>query len=172
MDDPSETAKSRRSESAVKRAHYERDLYSWSLEQANLLRAGKIAEADALNIAEELDDVGNEQYEKLQSALRILLLHLLQWDHQPQRRSRSWWASITVQRNQVVRVLRTNPGLKPRVDEVTIEAYEDARVLAAAQTNLGLGGFPARCPYGWEEIMEREIVWPVTCRAGSAEMTP
>ncbi len=72
MDDPSETAESRPSELAVKRAHYERDLYSWSQEQANLLRAGKIAEADALNIAEELDDVGSEQYEKLQSALRCI----------------------------------------------------------------------------------------------------
>ena len=84
-------------------------------------------EADALNIAEELDDVGNEQYDKLESALRLILLHLLKWDHQPERRSRSWHGSIAVQRNHVQKVLRKNPGLKPLVDEAVAEAYNDAR---------------------------------------------
>jgi hypothetical protein len=87
-------------------------------------------------------------------------LHLLQWDHQPQRRSRSWWASVTVQRNQVRRVLRKNPGLKPHINEAISEAYEDARVQAAAQTHLNQRAFPARCPFSWTEIMERDISWP------------
>src|SRR5437870_7790133 len=100
MDDPSE-ARQRPASAGQEPARYERDLYSWAVEQAALLRAGRIAEADALNIAEELDDVGNEQYDKLQSALRVILMHLLKWDHQPERKSRSWWASITVQRNHV-----------------------------------------------------------------------
>ena len=47
------------------------------------MRAGRITEADALNIAEEeLDDVGNEQYDKLESALRVISVHLLKWDQQ------------------------------------------------------------------------------------------
>jgi hypothetical protein len=66
------------------RARYDRDLYSWAVEQAALLRSGRVTELDALNIAEELDDVGNEQYDKLESALRPILLHLLKWDHQPE----------------------------------------------------------------------------------------
>jgi hypothetical protein len=160
MDDPLDSSRPYPPEPTSNRARYDCDLYSWALEQAQLLRAGKIAEADALNIAEELDDVGNEQYDKLQSALRIILLHLLKWDHQPQRRSRSWWASITVQRNQVVRLLRKNPGLKARLDEAMAEAFEDARVQAAAQTSLGTGAFPVHCPHAWADIMEREIGWP------------
>src|ERR1700719_1001141 len=108
-------------------ARYDRDLYGWAIEQAELLRAGRIAEADAAHIAEELEDVGSEQYDKLESALRLILLYLLKWDHQSERRSRSWWASITVQRNQVRRILRKNPGLKPHVKSATADAYEDAR---------------------------------------------
>ena len=142
-------------------ARYDRDLYSWAVEQAALLRAGRIVEVDAGNIAEELDDVGNEQYEKLESALRIILLHLLKWDHQPARRSRSWWASINVGRNQVRRALRKNPGLKRRLDEAIIAAYEDARVQAAAQTHLSPRTFPARCAFSWQQLMDREIAWPV-----------
>ena len=42
--------------------------------------------------------MGEEQYDKLESALRVLMLHLLKWDHQPDRRSRSWTASVREQR--------------------------------------------------------------------------
>lgn len=141
-------------------ARYDRDLYSWAVEQAALLRAGKIAEADALNIAEELDDVGNEQYDKLESALRLILLHLLKWDHQPERRSRSWHLSIRVHRKRALQVLRKNPGLKSVADEAMTGAYDIARTEAAGQTLLEEERFPLDCPYSWGELMERSIEWP------------
>jgi hypothetical protein len=141
-------------------ARYDRDLYSWAVEQASLLRAGRIAEADAVNIAEELDDVGSEQYDKLESALRIILLHLLKWDHQPERRSRSWRGSILVQRKHVQKVLKKNPGLKPRVREAIADAYDIARLEAIAQTRLDDDDLPSRCPYSWPQIMERAITLP------------
>ena len=78
----------------------EADLYSWALRQAELLRAGRLSEIDAVAIAEEIDDVGEEQYDKLESALRVLMLHLLKWDHQPDRRSRSWTLTIREQRRR------------------------------------------------------------------------
>ncbi len=105
----------------------EGDLYSWALRQAELLRAGRLTEIDAAAIAEEIDDVGEEQYDKLESALRVLMLHLLKWDHQPDVRSRSWTLTIREQRRRVLRQLRKNPGLRSRLDEALGEAYEDAR---------------------------------------------
>jgi len=141
-------------------ARHDCDLYSWAVEQAALLRAGRLAEVDALNLAEEIDDVGNEQYDKLESAIRVILLHLLKWDHQPKRRSRSWWLSIQVQRNKVGKVLRKNPGLKPHIDEAVAESYADARLQAAVQMHLDEENIPLRCPYSWNEIMERPIRWP------------
>jgi|KBSSwiS6_1023812.scaffolds.fasta_scaffold24176_2 hypothetical protein len=156
MDDRTDPARSAGNEAA----RYDRDLYSWALEQAALLRAGKIAEADALNIAEELDDVGNEQYDKLESALRLILLHLLKWDHQPERRSRSWKGSIAVHRKHALKVLRKNPGLKSVSDEAMADAYETARVDAATQTGFEEERFPYDNPYSWDQIMERPIDWP------------
>ena len=67
------------------------------MRQAELLREGRLAEIDAAAIAEEIDDVGEEEYHRLESALRVLMLHLLKWDHQPERRSRSWTLSIREQ---------------------------------------------------------------------------
>jgi hypothetical protein len=156
MDGP-DTARKSAPADARDGARYERDLYSWAVEQAALLRAGRLAEVDALSLAEEIDDVGSKQYDKLQSALRLILLHLLQWDHQPERRSRSWQLSIAVQRRHVLRVLRKNPGLKAVVDEAVTEAYEIARLEAAAQTLLEEDIFPVECPYSWNEIMDRAI---------------
>lgn len=142
------------------RARYDSDLYSWAVEQSALLRAGRISEADAHNIAEEIDDVGNEQYDKLESALRVILLHLLKWDHQPERRSRGWALSIKVQRKHVLKVLRKNPGLKPLQKEAVTDAYDIARTEAAGETELKESAFPASCPYSWTDIMERPIDWP------------
>lgn len=81
-------------------AAYERDFYSWSIEQARLLRAGRFEALDRENVAEEIELLGREQFNKLESAFRVLLLHMLKWDHQPDLRSRSWALSIETQRNR------------------------------------------------------------------------
>lgn len=136
------------------RATYTGDLHAWAREQAALLRAGRVAEADALNIAEELNDVAGAQYDKLESALRVLLTHMLKWDHQPERRGRSWANSIATQRRHVARVLRKNPSLKASLEEAIAEAWEDARREASSETDLPLSRFPKVNPYNWTFIME------------------
>ena len=141
-------------------ASKEADLYSWAVRQAELLRAGRLTEIDPVAIAEEIDDVGEEQYLRLESALRVLMLHLLKWDRQPDRRSRSWTLTVLEQRRRVVRQLRRNPGLKSQLEEALAAAYEDARLEASSETGLALHEFPESRPFEYAEIMERPIVWP------------
>jgi hypothetical protein len=136
------------------------DLYSWARHQAELLRAGRLSEIDAVAIAEEIDDVGEEEYHRLESALRVVLLHLLKWDHQRDRRSRSWALSIHEHRRRVHRQLRRSPGLKSQLGEALEGAYEDARLEASSETGLSLKVFPRDLPFEYAEIMERPIVWP------------
>ena len=71
------------------RAEYERDFYSWLMEQARHLREGRYEALDRDNLAEEIEALGREQFNKLVSALRVLMLHMLKWDHQTALRSRS-----------------------------------------------------------------------------------
>ena len=137
------------------RASYRGDLHAWAMEQAALLRAGRIAEADVLNIAEALDDIEVQQYDKLESALRVLLMHMLKWDHQPERRGRSWEATIRTHRKAVEGVLRKNPSLTSSRAEALAEAWEDARLGASGEANLPLSRFPEACPYDWAAITER-----------------
>ena len=39
---------------------YERDFYARSMEQAGLLRAGRLSDADIAHIAEEIESVGKK----------------------------------------------------------------------------------------------------------------
>ena len=136
-------------------AAYERDFYSWLMEQARHLREGRFEALDCDNLAEEIESLGREQFNKLVSALRVLLVHILKWDHQPSLRSRSWILSIQEQRLEIADVLSDNPGLKPRLGEAVTRAYRRARIEAAKETGLDDDAFPATCPYAFDELTSR-----------------
>jgi len=65
----------------VKTSLYDRDFYAWANEQAALLRAGRLTEADIENIAEEIESMGRREKRELVSRLTVLLLHTPIRDH-------------------------------------------------------------------------------------------
>ena len=138
---------------------YEDDLYGWVQEQVALLRAKLVTNIDASNIAEELSGVGNELREKLESAIAILTMHLLKWDHQVSLRSRSWALSVREQRRRIERLLKRNPGLKSVLDEAIVEGYADGRDRALLETGFDDEALPEACPYTFLQIMTRPVVW-------------
>ena len=105
---------------------YDRDFYAWSRQQAELLRAGKLAEADIEHIAEEIDSMGRTEKRELISRLTVLLLHLLKWRYQPGKRGPSWEASIANQREDIADHLDDNPSLKPLLPQALASAYRKA----------------------------------------------
>jgi len=133
------------------------DYYSWLIEQAAHVRAGRWEELDVANLAEEIGSLGREQFNKLESALRIVIMHMLKWDYQPRGRGRSWVLSIKGQRLELEDVLADNPGLKPRIPEATERAYRKARIEAARETGLDENTFPKACPYTWDDIVARKF---------------
>jgi hypothetical protein len=139
------------------RADYERDFYSWLMEQACFVRESRFAALDRDNLAEEIESLGREQFNKLESALRVLILHMLKWDYQPDRRSRSWRASIAEQRLRLANVLEDNPGLRPRIAEAIARAYGRARQRAVRETDLDEETFPDACPYSWDDLVSRNF---------------
>jgi hypothetical protein len=134
---------------------YERDFYSWLMEQARHIRDGRYEALDRDNLAEEIEALGREQFNKLVSALRVLMLHMLQWDHQTALRSRSWVLSIEEQRLEIADVLADNPGLRPLIAEAITRAYRRARIEAAKETGLDETVFPQACPYSFDDITSR-----------------
>ena len=138
---------------------YEHDFYAWANEQSALLRAGRLSEADIEHIAEEIESMGRSEKRELASRLKVLLAHLLKWQHQPGNRGNSWRLTIEEQRREVTDHLADNPSLKDRLPEAIASAYPGAVLVAARETGLGREIFPAACPWSFEQIIANDF-WP------------
>ena len=133
---------------------YEQDFYSWTQEQAELLKTGRFSELDIANLIEEVESMGRSEKRELESRLTILLLHLLKWKYQEVRRGRSWQLSIDEQRIQFEKTLNENPGLKPALDLIIKDAYKLAVIRAARETRISKAIFPERCPWTLAQFIE------------------
>jgi hypothetical protein len=138
---------------------YDRDFYAWSQEQADLLRAGKLAQADIEHIAEEIDSMGRTEKRELISRLTVLLLHLLKWRYQPRKRGPSWEASIANQRDDIADHLDDNPSLRPLLPHALASAYRKAFREAVAETGLPGATFPETCPWTVTQVLDGGF-WP------------
>jgi glutamine synthetase adenylyltransferase len=136
---------------------YETDFYAWTQQQADLLRQGKLSELDIEHLIEEIEDIGKSQQRELGSRLIVLMAHLLKWHFQPQNRSRSWEATIRIQRHELQNLLRQNPSLRTRLNRAVAEAYRVAVDTAWVETGLDYITFPPACPYTVEQILQADF---------------
>lgn len=136
-------------------ARYDEDGALWAVQQAALIRAGRWDVLDAGNIAEEIEALSRSEFRALVGALRVALLHMLKWDHQPERRGTSWAKSIRNGRADARECLAENPSFRRRLPEAVALAYGRAREDAADETGLPPRTFPETCPYTTEDIFDR-----------------
>jgi hypothetical protein len=139
-------------------ALYESDFYSWALQNAELIKLGRFEELDTEHLAEEIESMGASEKRALESRLIELMLHLLKYQFQPERKGSSWEISINKQRVAIERILRNNPSLNYQLDERVVDCYRDARRYAAIETQLPLTGFPENCPYNLEQLADFEFM--------------
>ncbi|HUP03825.1 MAG TPA: DUF29 domain-containing protein [Bryobacteraceae bacterium] len=137
---------------------YDRDFYEWTVRNAELLRAGRVADADLAHIAEEIEDMGKRERRELLSRLGILLSHLLKWQAPPERRGQSWSATIRLQRREIVRLIDEMPSLKRYLAESLPKAYEEGVLGAAAETGLPVEAFPSTCPFELDAVLDVEFL--------------
>jgi hypothetical protein len=133
---------------------YEADFYAWTQEQAMLLRNQQWHRIDLPNLIEEIEFLGKQQRQELRNRLSVLIGHLLKWHYQPQYRSRSWLATLRIQRLEITDLLEDNPSLKPDLEEALAKAYLKGIELAVGETNLPNRTFPRQCPYSLSEILD------------------
>lgn len=133
---------------------YQQDFYAWAKEQSSLIRAGKLSELDWMHIAEEIEDMGKSEKRAMESRLEVLLMHLLKWQFQPNRRSKSWQLTIKDQRRRLEKLLQENPSLKSVLPESIAEIYPSAIIAAVNETGLDDECFPSVCPYSVNQIFD------------------
>jgi hypothetical protein len=137
----------------------EQDFHAWALNAAQRARAGLLTPQELEQVAEELEDMAKSERRQLKNRLSILLAHLLKWHHQPERRSRSWRATIEVQRGDVQDLLEDNPSLCPCLPEFIEQAYQRGVWLAIQETDLDKAVFPAtfeQTGWSYEQVLDMD----------------
>jgi phage pi2 protein 07 len=137
---------------------YEQDYYLWVEATAKLLRYRCFEQLDIENLIEEIESMGRSEKNALESNLRILLMHLLKWKYQPEKRSNSWSFSITEHSLRINKSFKNSPSLIRYFQEVFEECYLDARKLAARETGLQIELFPIRCPFRQEDVLNPDYL--------------
>ena len=135
---------------------YDADYNLWLETTAKLLRERKLDEIDYENLIEDLEAMVRSDKNALESNLRILLMHLLKWEYQPDKRTNSWKSTIVEHCIRIKKAFKTSPSLKRYFDEVFEETYQDARKLAAVETGIPKKEFPVECPFSKENVLNSE----------------
>jgi hypothetical protein len=132
---------------------YEADVVAWAEAQAEALRAGRLDDLDLANLAEEIQGLADRDRRELRSRLRVLVMHLLKWQHQPDQRSHSWDATIDAQRADLDDLLESSPSLRREVPDALAKVYPRAARSAAKETGLPPATFPETCPFAPDQIL-------------------
>ena len=137
-------------------ALHDLDETAWLEAMADLAREGRGDELDLPNLAEYLADMALRDRREVESRLVVLMAQLLKWEHQPERRSRSWRCTVIEQRQELRRL--AGPGvLRNHAADVLAEVYAEAVERAAAETGLGAGVFPKGVPFTLDDLLNVDL---------------
>lgn len=134
---------------------HDTDFNLWLLEQLTALREGHFEAVDWKNVLEELESLGISQRTALKSYLTVALMHMLKWQLQPEKRSKSWVSSILRSQSEILLILEDSPSLKNYIPEAIAKAYVLARREASKETRKPIDQFPAE-PCTFSQVMEWE----------------
>ena len=133
---------------------YDKDFHAWLFQTAALLRQGRVAEIDAVHVAEELEDMGKRERRALESHIRNVTLHLLKWRYQSDKRTPSWRKSIRNGRLEIQALLKDSPSLASEPARMLADAYSAARADTVDETGLSEEAFPVQCPFTVGQVLD------------------
>jgi len=139
---------------ATRHRSYADDYVGWIDDTARAIEDGRFSEIDRTALADEVRDLGKSERRELESALEVLLMHMLKSRYQPDKQTRSWELTMKVQRKHIAKCLRRSPSLRPELPELILaDAYDIARLKAADETGLELEVFPESCQWTVEDVL-------------------
>lgn len=139
---------------------YETDFHNWALQQADFLQQSAFEKLDVGNLIEELQAMSGRERRELISRLRVLLMHLLKWQYQPNYPIKtSWQTTINNQRDDLNLLLEDSPSLIPKLPDSITKAYPAAVREAVQESGLAKSTFPTQCPWTTEQVLDFDF-WP------------
>jgi hypothetical protein len=152
------------------RRAYDDDFYSWTQEQARLLRETASARInvplDLEHLAEEIEDMGKNDRRAVNSGISRVIEHLLKLEFSPVPDPRGGWRkSVREHRASVVDALEDSPSLRNKIDLPV--AYRRGRGYAIdglGQDRVEERLLPTESPYTLDQILDEDW-WPANRHA-------
>ncbi len=136
---------------------YERDILTWSEQQADLLsriaRGERVNGVDWPHIVEEIADLGLSELNGVRSLLRQGMIHLLKIHLWPDDMSELHW------RTELVAFLadasgRYAPSMRQRIDVEELYTRSSRGVIQIAAARGLVPVLPGQCPWTLEQLLE------------------
>jgi predicted DNA-binding ribbon-helix-helix protein len=137
---------------------YEQDFCLWIEQAANLLRAKNLTELDLENLIEEIESMGRSEKRSISSNLRVILMHLVKYKYQPEKRSNSWRYTIIEHRKRLEEDFKVSPSLRKYFLEELADIYLDARKFAAIEIGISIDTFPIASPFTVSQILDEDYL--------------
>src|SRR5437660_786851 len=131
---------------------FDQDETAWLDQTAQLVAQRRFDEIDHESLSEYLTDMAKRDRREVYRRLVTLLIHLLKWEFQPDRRSNSRQGTIMEQQREL-RLLLESGTLRRHAEEVMAKAYKEAVKQAATETGLAAETFPSDCRYALDELV-------------------
>ena len=109
---------------------YDRDFYTWAVQQAAALRRRDFSAVDWENVIEELESLARTEERSLKSQYARAIEHLLKLQYRGEGETEpvaGWESSVNQARVEIEEILQDSPGLKGKHDEVLARAWLSAR---------------------------------------------
>ena len=136
---------------------YQTDETAWLEKMSRLIQERRYNELDYKDLAEFLRDMAMRDRREVMSRLATLMMHVLKWQYQPRKRSRSWEITIVTQQDDL-RDLLESRALEHHANEVLSKAYRRAVRYAATETGLAEDRFPQACPFSLTDLLGRDWI--------------
>lgn len=118
------------------------------------LAAGRV-ESAALGLEELIDALTRSDRRALKGQLIRLMAHVIKWNAQPDRRSRSWVASIHGAREEIRDIQEDAPSL---TDEVVRGMWDKCLALAREQAEAEMNQESQIESLAWDEVFVAEYL--------------
>lgn len=141
---------------------YEHDYYAWLQNQVRALREHRIEDLDWENVAEEIEGLSKSEKLSISSHLATIVEHLLKLNYAHsifrEYNARGWRISVRAARRRVQKLLKQSPSLRPQLQEILADAYEDGRLEALRDRRLKEEMLPTESPWTVEQVVDESFL--------------
>jgi len=137
---------------------YQQDFYLWLEQTVQDLKAGNLTELDLVNLIDEVESMGNNEKQSIESNLEVVLMHLIKYKYQSEKRTNSWLFTILKHRRRLHKSFKSSPSLKRHFLQEFEDCYNGARELASVETGIPIKTFPTESPFSPEQVLDKSYL--------------